>query len=192
MVSFKSYYFFQASIVLVLLFMIMHMTPSFARLHVNKVSTKENQLINDICSKTTNPSNCLRLLKSISGTGTADLKGIAKIILDLAHSNATKTLDLVNSLIPKTNDFRLKEGYLTCFEVYDNAIDEINEAESDFIQGDYSSMNIQASAAMTEAVTCDDETQGLPIDPSVRKGNQDLLDLCKIILVVANLLKGSN
>ncbi|TXG71455.1 hypothetical protein EZV62_000034 [Acer yangbiense] len=132
-----------ASIVLVLLFMIMHMTPSFARLHVNKVSTKENQLINDICSKTTNPSNCLRLLKSISRTGTVDLKGIAKIILDLPLSNATKTLDLVNSLIPKTNDFRLKEGYLTCSEVYDNAIDEIKNAESDFIQGDYSSMNIQ-------------------------------------------------
>ncbi|TXG71454.1 hypothetical protein EZV62_000033 [Acer yangbiense] len=134
MVSFKSYYFLQASIVLVLLFMIMHMTPSFARLHVNKVSTKENQLINDICSKTTNPSNCLRLLKSISRTGTVDLKGIAKIILDLPLSNATKTLDLVNSLIPKTNDFRLKEGYLTCSEVYDNAIDEIKNAESDFIQ----------------------------------------------------------
>ncbi|KAK2647226.1 hypothetical protein Ddye_022421 [Dipteronia dyeriana] len=192
MVSFKSYYFFQASIVIVLLFMIMHMTPSFARLHMNKVSNKENQVINDICSKTTNPSNCLRLLKSISGTSTADLKGIAKIVLDLARSNATKTLDLINTLIPKTHDFRLKEGYRTCSEVYDNATDEINNAKSDFIQGDYSGMNEQASGAMTEAVTCDNETQGLPIDPSVRKGNQDLQNLCEIILVIANLLKGSN
>ncbi|KAK3189171.1 hypothetical protein Dsin_028732 [Dipteronia sinensis] len=177
MMSFKSYYFFQASIVLVLLFM-------------NKVSTQENPVINDIRSKTTNSSTCLQLLKSIPGTGTADLKGITKIILDLARSNATKTINLVNSLIPKTGDLRLKEGYLTCSEVYDNAIDEIIEAESDFNQGDYSSMNIQASAVMTEAVTCDDETRGLPIDPAVRKGNRDLIEISKIILVGANLLKG--
>ncbi|KAK1592983.1 hypothetical protein Q3G72_033896 [Acer saccharum] len=185
MVSFKSY-FFQASIVLVLLFMIM--TPSLARLHV-QVSSGE---INDICSKTFNPSYCVELLKSTPKTATADLKGLAKIILDLARSNATKTLDQIHSLIPKTTDHRLKESYQACSEHYDNAIGDLNEAESDFKQGDYFGMNIQASGALDEAGDCHDENEGLPADPSLRKGNQDLENICEIILVVANLLKGSN
>ena len=53
-------------------------------------------------------------------------------------------------------------------------------------------MNIQESGALDEAGDCDDETKGIPADPSFRKGNQDLENICGIILVVANLLKGSN
>ncbi|KAK3187740.1 hypothetical protein Dsin_027301 [Dipteronia sinensis] len=185
MVSFKSY-FFQASIVLVLLFMIM--TPSLPRLHV-QVSSGE---INDICSMTLNPSYCVELLQSTPGTATTDLKGLAKIILDLAHSNTSKTLDQIHSLIPKTTDPILKESYQSCSEHYDNATSDLDEAESDFKQGDYFGMNIQASGALDEAGDCNDETEGLPADPSLRKGNQDLKNICGIILVVANLLNGSN
>ncbi|KAK2643764.1 hypothetical protein Ddye_018959 [Dipteronia dyeriana] len=185
MMSFKSY-FFQASIVQMLLFMIM--TPSLARLNV-QVSSGE---INGICSKTLNPSYCVKLLKSTPGTATADLKSLAKIILDLARSNATKTLNQIHSLIPKTTDPKLKESYRSCSEHYDNAIGDLNKAESDFKQGDYFGMNIQASGALDAAGDCDDETEGLPASPSLIKGNQDLKNFCGIILVVANRLKGSN
>ncbi|KAK1592387.1 hypothetical protein Q3G72_024032 [Acer saccharum] len=172
MVSFKSY-FFQVSILGVLLFI----TPSNA----------SSKIINDICAKALFPS-CMEFLKSTPGAAAADLKGLGKITLDLAHSSASKTLDQINSLIPKTTDPKLKKIYKSCSEQYDNVIGDLKEAETDFNQGDYSGMNLQASAAMTGAEECSDETAELAIDPSVKKGNLDINHICSIILVISNSL----
>ncbi|KAK3187759.1 hypothetical protein Dsin_027320 [Dipteronia sinensis] len=178
MVSFKSY-FFQVSILGVLLFI----TPSNA----------SSKIINDICPKTRFPSICMELLQSTPGAAAADLKGLGKITLNLAHSTASKTLGQINSLIPKTTDPKLTEIYKSCSEQYGNVIGSLKEAETDFNQGDYFSMNSQASAAMTEVGDCRDETAKLAVDPSVKKGNldfdhistADLKGLAKIILDLA-------
>ncbi|TXG46423.1 hypothetical protein EZV62_028080 [Acer yangbiense] len=172
MVSFKSY-FFQVSILGVLLFI----TPSNA----------SSKIINDICAKAIFPS-CIEFLESTPGAAAADLKGLGKITLDLAHSSASKTLGQINSLIPKTTDPKLKDIYKSCSEQYDNIIGDLKEAETDFNKGDYSSMNLQASAAMTGAEECSDEIAELAIDPSVKKGNLDIDHICSIILVISNSL----
>ncbi|KAK2643753.1 hypothetical protein Ddye_018995 [Dipteronia dyeriana] len=173
MVSFKSYC-FQVSIFGVLLFI----TPSNA----------SSKIINDICDKTRFPSICMELLESTPGAAAADLKGLGKITLDLAHSSASKTLGQINSLIPKTTDPKLTEIYKSCSEQYENVIGNLKDAETDFNQGDYFSMNSQASAAMTEAGDCSDETAALAVDPSVKKGNLDFDHICSIILAISNNL----
>ncbi|KAJ0043079.1 hypothetical protein Pint_19443 [Pistacia integerrima] len=180
MASFKGY-FFQASI---LLGMMLFVAPSLARVNV-KVT---KGVINDICSKTQNPSFCLGVLNQIPGASTADLPGLAKITIDLASSNATKTLQLIKSLVPKATNGKLKERYGTCSEHYDNAIGDLNDAQQYLKTGDPMGANLSASASMDEAGDCDDELQGLPTDPSVLKGNQDLNNICSIILVIANLI----
>ncbi|TXG71453.1 hypothetical protein EZV62_000032 [Acer yangbiense] len=168
MVSFKSY-FFRVSILGVLLFI----TPSNA----------SSKIVNDICAKTRFPSICLEILESTPGAAAADVKGLGKITLDLARSSASKTLGQINSLIPKTIDPKLKEIYKTCSEHYDNAIGSFNNAETDLNNSNYFSMNSQASAAMTEAGDCDDETAKLAVDPSVKKGNLDLDHICVILFM---------
>ncbi|TXG71456.1 hypothetical protein EZV62_000035 [Acer yangbiense] len=173
MVSFKSY-FLQVSILGVLLF--------------NTTSNASSKIINDICAKTRFPSICLEILESTPGAATADVKGLGKITLDLARSSASKTLGRINSLIPKTTDPKLKEIYKTCSEHYDNAIGSFNNAETDLNKGNYFSMNSQASAAMTEAGDCDDETAKLAVDPSLKKGNLDLDHICSIILAISTKL----
>ncbi|KAI9195419.1 hypothetical protein LWI28_015547 [Acer negundo] len=173
MVSFKSY-FFQVSILGVLLFI----TPSNA----------SSKIINDICAKTKVPSSCIELLESTPGAATTNLKGLGQITLDLAHSSAVKTFGQINSLIPKTTDPKLKEIYKTCSEQYNDAIGDLKDAETKFNQGDYFSMNTKASAAMTEAGDCSDETAKLAIDPSVKKGNVEFDHICSIILAISNNL----
>ncbi|KAH7573433.1 hypothetical protein ACOSP7_007103 [Xanthoceras sorbifolium] len=177
--SFKSW-FFQASILVVLLFT----TPSFANLDVNDSS----KLINDICPTTRFPSYCLEVLESIPEAATADLKGLAQITLDLAISKASSTLDRIRSLIPQTTDPKLKQAYKSCSEHYDNTIGDLKEAESDFKQGDKYGMNQYASAAMTEAGDCDDQTEELAVDPWIQKGNQDFDNICGIVLAISNHL----
>ncbi|XP_031257675.1 pectinesterase inhibitor-like [Pistacia vera] len=177
MASFKRY-FFRASILLGMLFV----APSLARL--NEKVTKG--VINDICSKTQNLTFCLGVLNQAPGASTADLPGLAKITIDLATSNATETLQIIQSLVPKTTNTKLKEGYATCSEHYDNAIGDLGDARQHLKTGDPMGVNLSASASMDEAGDCNDELKGLPADPSVLKGNQDLNNICSIILVIAN------
>ncbi|KAK2643819.1 hypothetical protein Ddye_019014 [Dipteronia dyeriana] len=98
MVSFKSYL-FQVSILGVILFM----APSSNA----KASSK---IINDICAKTRVPSYCLDRLESTPGAAAEDHKGLGKITLNLARSNATKTLGQINSLIPKRPTLNLRRS----------------------------------------------------------------------------------
>lgn len=99
-----------------------------------------------------------------------------------------KTIQLIQSLIPKITNSKLKERYATCYEHNDYATGDIGDAQQHVRTGDPMGINLSASASMDEAGDCDDELNGLPADPSVLKGNQDLNNICSIILVIPNLL----
>ncbi|XP_022953891.1 pectinesterase inhibitor-like [Cucurbita moschata] len=122
---------------------------------------------------------------------TIDLKGLATFTLDLAHNKAVETRALAQSLASKAADPKLKERYATCVELYDDAVDHIEDGKDNLGEGDYIGLNIKAFAAMTEASDgLDNFTQSLK-DPSVLPANGKAVeDISCIILVIANLLLG--
>ncbi|KAA0054660.1 pectinesterase inhibitor-like [Cucumis melo var. makuwa] len=145
-----------------------------------------NDIVSTICPKTSNPPFCSSLLKSAR---TTDLKGLAVYTLNLAHTNARKSLTLAKSLATTTTNPQLKQRYSSCAESYDEAVGDIENAQKDFALGDFNAVNIVTSGAMTEIDDCQDKFAQPPKDTSLLlKNGKTLNDICSIILVISNLL----
>ncbi|KAA0059958.1 pectinesterase inhibitor-like [Cucumis melo var. makuwa] len=133
-----------------------------------------NDVISIICPKTSNPPFCSSVLKS---AGTTDLKGLAVYTLNLAHTNACKSLTLAKSLATTTTNPQLKQRYSSCFESYDEAVGDIENAQKDLALGDFNAVNIVTSGAMTEIddSAADPSFAVLPLDSSqlVREPSRD-------------------
>ncbi|KAE8647022.1 hypothetical protein Csa_019099 [Cucumis sativus] len=99
-----------------------------------------NDVVSTICLKTSNPQFCSSVLKS---AGTTDLKGLVVYTLNLAHTNAEKSLTLANSLAKTATNPQLKQQYSSCAESYDEAIGDIENAQKDLALGDFNGVNIE-------------------------------------------------
>ena len=145
-----------------------------------------NDVVSTICPKTSNPQFCSSVLKS---AGTTNLKGLAVYTLNLAHTNAEKSLTLANSLTKTATNPQLKQRYSSCAESYDEAIGDIENARKDLALGDFNGVNIVTSGAMTNIGDCQDKFAQPPKDTSLLlKNGKTLNDICSIILVISNLL----
>lgn len=149
-------------------------------------ATSTNDVISTICVKTRNPPFCTSVLKS---TGSTDLKGLATYTLNLAHTNAGKSLTLAKSMAKVVTNPQLKKRYLSCSENYDEAIGDIENAEKNLAIGDFNGVNIATSGVMTTIDDCQDNFKQPPTDKSsLLKNGKTLNDICSIILVISNLL----
>lgn len=148
----------------------------------------DDQLIRKVCSQVYDQSSCLNILKSAPGAANANLKGLAQITINLATSSASGTLHQLQSLEAKTRDSNLKKIYYLCTRHYSSAVNSIHESEKNLRGGDYKSMNMYASAAVSAVADCADEGSSSNIDASIRAGNVKFDKIGRIILAVTNLL----
>ena len=122
----------------------------------NLFTSAEADLINDVCSGSKNPQFCINSLRSDPRSGSADLKGLGQIAIDLTTRSTKSTKSLVDSLKQHATDTRLKGIYDSCSENYGYSIYDLGEAASLLKSGDYLGVNLRASAALDDADTCDD------------------------------------
>ncbi|TYK11709.1 pectinesterase inhibitor-like [Cucumis melo var. makuwa] len=85
-----------------------------------------------------------------------DLKGLAVYTLNHVHRNARKSLTLANSLAKTTPNPQLKQRYSSCAESYDEVVGDIENAQKDLALGDFNTVNIVTSGAMTDIDDCQD------------------------------------
>ncbi|XP_050944049.1 pectinesterase inhibitor-like [Cucumis melo] len=150
----------------------------------NVASSIDN--VSTICPNTSNPPYCSNVLKS---AGTTDLKGLVIYTLNLANTNARKSLTLANSLENTTTNPQLKQRYSSCAESYNKIVGHIENAQKDLAVGDFNAVNIVTYDAMTEIDNCQGEFGQPPKDTSLLlKNGKTLNDICSIILVTSNLL----
>ncbi|XP_031742871.1 pectinesterase inhibitor [Cucumis sativus] len=167
------------AIVFVFSFLFFSVVPSRA------TTTPSNDVASSICPKTRNPPFCVDVLKS---AGSTDLKVLATYTLNLANENALKSTNLAKSLAAMTTNPPLKNQYLSCYESYEEATSDIENAKSNLASGDFNGVNIATSGVMTSVSDCLDSFKQLRIDPSLLKDGKTLNDVCSIILVISNLL----
>ncbi|XP_050938848.1 pectinesterase inhibitor-like [Cucumis melo] len=110
-----------------------------------------NDVVSTICPKISNPPFCSSVLKSVVPT---DLKGLAVYTLNLAHTNARKSLTLAKLLATTTTNPQLKQRHSSCAESYDEAVGDIENTQKDLALGDFNAVNIATSGAMTEIDDC--------------------------------------
>ncbi|XP_022143514.1 pectinesterase inhibitor-like [Momordica charantia] len=148
----------------------------------------QNDAVAMICPKTRNPGFCTYVLKS---TGSAtDLVGLGRFTLNLAHARAGESRALARSLAAKTADPKLRERYASCSDSYNDAVSNIEDATRYLASGDYNGVNVEASAAMTNADDCEGNFTAPRPESELTKNSKTLEDICSIILVISNLLLG--
>ncbi|XP_027174575.1 pectinesterase inhibitor-like [Coffea eugenioides] len=158
----------------------------------NLFTSAEADLISDF-ALAQNPQFCINSLRSDRRSGSADLKGLGQIAIDLTTRSAKSTKTLVDSLKQHATDTRLKGIYDSCSENYGDSIDDLGEATSLLKSGDYLGVNLRASAALDGADTCDDNFKDAKlVEPrNLADASQNVQNLCEIILIIANRLGGN-
>lgn len=150
------------------------------------ITKSQADLINTICSKTTNPSLCDEVLRSDPRSKGADLAGLGQISIDKGRDAVKAATAVVKT------EGRSKEIVGTCVEVFSNAIHNLKECKKLLKPRNVESLRTYASAALTDVGTCDNEF-GLVGEPSkVRQANQKAGDIVRVLLAIAALLKGGN
>lgn len=149
------------------------------------LSVNETQL-NSICSKTTNPSFCMRALKSDRRTTSSDLRGLGHVSVDLARSKASAGLSLVHSLGRRASQLELKQRLRSCSEYYASAVSLLDDAKRGLASADYGRVADRAATAMEKSEDCEDEFEaGPPTVPQLRRMNDEMENLCSIVFAVA-------
>ncbi|XP_073126457.1 pectinesterase inhibitor-like [Henckelia pumila] len=143
-------------------------------------------LIDDVCSKSMNPSLCTKSLRSDPRSPGSDLRGLGQITIDHAQAATQVTIGVAKSL--RAGGTKAKAD--TCVECCTDAIDLLKECSTllrDTRRGAIEDLKTKGSAALTDISTCDDEF-GSEEPPKLEKASHTTQDLMDILLVIANLL----
>ncbi|XP_027095961.1 pectinesterase inhibitor-like [Coffea arabica] len=159
----------------------------------NLFTSAEADLIGDVCSGSKNPQFCINSLRSDPRSGSADLKVLGQIAIDLSTNSTKSTKALVDSLKQKASDARLKAIYDSCLDNYGDSIDDLADATTKLGSGDYQGVALTASAALDGPDTCDDNFTDAKLTepPNLAEASQNVQTLIEVVLVIANRLQGN-
>ncbi|KAG9453005.1 hypothetical protein H6P81_005909 [Aristolochia fimbriata] len=132
---------------------------------------------------------CLTSLQSGKHSNTADLRGLGIIASNLARINATRSRRKAQNLKKKATDLYDKTRLADCEELFQLAVSSLRDSTRAFRGERYDDANINLSAAMTDAETCDDgfaEMEG-HVSP-LTKETRNLKGLCAVGLGITWLL----
>ncbi|KAF0893984.1 hypothetical protein E2562_033399 [Oryza meyeriana var. granulata] len=74
---------------------------------------------------------CIRFFQSDKGSATADRYGLAAIAVKISTASAKTTAKRIAALLDSEKDKRRKECLSSCEDVYDSAVDSLDEAAKD-------------------------------------------------------------
>uniref|UniRef100_A0A2N9ISU4 Pectinesterase inhibitor domain-containing protein n=1 Tax=Fagus sylvatica TaxID=28930 RepID=A0A2N9ISU4_FAGSY len=137
-----------SSLLISLLLAFLCISPTQSRLVV-KIT---DDVLNDICSRTEDPSSCLQALKSDPRTATTDFYGLAQVSINLANATVNETHTMIMSQLDQTMDPKLQDQYTQCLEFYDNAIGDIEYGSENWSSKDYLALDAASSACMTDII----------------------------------------
>lgn len=163
-------------------------SSSTARLALDDLApAPSNNLINEICTATSDPNLCFEIMRSIPGaSGAPSLESLAQVTITYGHSNATEILKYARSLVSTEKSPRLKANYDTCAENYDIAVDALEWAQKRLKGRDYKGVEVMATGGIDQVESCRDNFMDPPIDdPSQlpQKGSNFRM-ICRIIIAI--------
>ncbi|KAL3616169.1 hypothetical protein CASFOL_039559 [Castilleja foliolosa] len=141
-----------------------------------------DDLISRICPKTTNPPLCFQTLRSDPRAGGADLRGLAKIIIE-------KSINAVQDVIANAKSIGGEKAN-TCVETSRVAIDELNQCVgylNETSRATGSEIVAISWDAIRNVATCDHEF-GSDEPPKLKTASQKVQDLINVLIFIANNL----
>ncbi|XP_074382422.1 putative invertase inhibitor [Apium graveolens] len=134
---------------------------------------------------------CTTSLFAAPASRCASLKGLGMISIRLTRYNLTDTRCHIKQLLMnKKLDKYVRSCLETCFELYDDALSTIKLAMKSYSNKKYYDANIQVSAVMDTATTCEDafnERKGV-VSPLTARNNATF-QLSAIVLYVLHAVQ---
>ncbi|KAL3737849.1 hypothetical protein ACJRO7_019387 [Eucalyptus globulus] len=163
------------------------------------MSAKTMDIINLTCEKCSRESPvfnytfCSESLQAVPVSHFTNLQGLGIISMELALLNASTTISSIEKMLRNGSLDPFQLGCLRdCKDLYLDASKTLVDATGAFMVGHYGIANMQMSAAMEAATTCEDgfeerEGEACPLT----KENYDLFQLCDIALCIIRSLSSS-
>ncbi|GKV37896.1 hypothetical protein SLEP1_g45865 [Rubroshorea leprosula] len=151
----------------------------------------DDDLIEQICKKTPFYDLCLASLKSNPTTIPMDIKGLATTMADIVLSNATDTLDFIQSEIKQASDPQMERALAYCAELYIPVVKyNLPQAIEALSKGQYAFAADGISDAAKEADACEKNFSGSLKSPLTVRNKlvHSLSDVA--VAIVKVLLKG--
>ncbi|GAA0164042.1 hypothetical protein LIER_19768 [Lithospermum erythrorhizon] len=137
----------QTMMVIFLFMMMNYVSPS-------RFVIKDAALIDTVCQKTSDPNFCKSTLNSDSRSASADLNGLADIVLQQAEVKALEILARIQRLTKEATDPRIQNGLFACNQLYGPARDKISAAILDLTRDATRAASLASGAAL-DPVTCE-------------------------------------
>ncbi|XP_073125120.1 pectinesterase inhibitor-like [Henckelia pumila] len=145
-----------------------------------------NDLVNQICSKTRNPTFCFQNIGKLKNESLPEL---CRAAIMPAILLAELAVDQAHVLLLEGKFPALNGKFKSCIGSYTKTNLDLLAVLRGLNAGKYRSLHDDAYAAFSDAGDCDREFQPPSSEPAqVKKGTQDLLDGCSIVLVISQLL----
>ncbi|KAL8054431.1 hypothetical protein ABFX02_05G136700 [Erythranthe guttata] len=162
-------------------------TLTYAAKPNTKVIT--NEFINNICSKSLDPTLCMDVLKNQIGhpLDKTTLSTIAVIPITLAESCTREAISITSRSWYPGRPTRQKDLFLRCYMGYGNVMVHIQEARKYAIKNNKSKVKRHASGAIKLINACDQsfvEPRPIPQPLIMKNVNKKLIALCTIIIAL--------
>ncbi|KAM7462505.1 hypothetical protein LguiA_030626 [Lonicera macranthoides] len=118
-------------------------------------SFKKDDLVEQVCKTTTDPSLCLSTLRSNPRSSSSDVKGLAHIMLEVSLRKGSDNFSQVKKLVQNAKDPIIKQCLDLCVMQYDLLIDDVNEAIHYLESNSFRDANLHAGWAADGAETCE-------------------------------------
>ena len=148
--------------------------------HCRVLHPNDARLIEDTCNKTPNPSLCLQLLKADPRSSSADVKGLALIMVDVIKAKANDALNKIQKLLQGGGE---KNALNSCANKYKAILDgDVPQATQGLQFGNPKFAEDAASDSAVEATSCEQSFNGKSPLTSENNGMRDAADVTRAIV----------
>ncbi|CAK7327349.1 unnamed protein product [Dovyalis caffra] len=127
--------------------------------HCTIAQSDANNLIAQTCKQTPYSNLCVTSLKSVPKSSTADVQGLALIMVDIVRAKASATLKLINQELKRSPE--LRRALRSCAGNYDAILTaDIPEAIEALQKGDPKFAESGTNDAAVEASSCEANFRG--------------------------------
>jgi pectinesterase inhibitor-like protein len=180
-------------LLLLLRLLLLLLLPVFLPLtQCSTIRLDENEdLIDKTCKQTPHYDLCLSSLQSNPESSNADVKGLAKIMVDVLLSTATDAQSFIEGLIKQAPEPGLERSLAFCAELYIPIVKyTLPQAIYALSNGQYKFASYGISDAAKEAIACEKKFSGSTNSPLSDRNNlvESLSEVATAILNI--LLKG--
>ena len=157
------------------------------------VKTVSDPRIKSLCDKTDQPALCLASIAPFF-KGKSDLPSVIEMLIKAGTEQTKQAITTAAKMAADTkSDPKTVSRFNDCMEIYDDALDNMQEALDAIPLKDVGTIATMVSATISDYGTCDDGFTGQPnpipegVSP-MAKINENLMNISGIILALTNMI----